>query len=287
MQKNRLFRVGIIDSDEEYTERIINAFDCVPFVEIVFVMHTGNEVLQEIVRNYPDLIILNDVLPYNDGIEILRSIEESGIRKPYIIFTSNIQSNVFINRAVVLGINEYMLKPYRAESLVRRVRMVYRSMTGEDEIDYVLTQDPMMLREDNVLYRENGLFSRRRIIDNKLTESIGNMLIHVGIPLKQKGFMFAVSAVRTTYLLRNRPFYMSKDIYPAVAREFNVSSNVIEHNIRNVIKEAWSRFVNGEVLLDEFYNGFKQRPSNSEFLQMAAFYVQMEMNDFEAALLRN
>ena len=134
MQENRLFRVGIIDSDEEYTERIINAFDCVPFVEIVFVMHTGNEVLQEIVRNYPDLIILNDVLPYNDGIEILRSIEESGIRKPYIIFTSNIQSNVFINRAVVLGINEYMLKPYRAESLVRRVRMVYRSMTGEDEI---------------------------------------------------------------------------------------------------------------------------------------------------------
>ena len=101
--------------------------------------------LREAVDSRPDLIVLDLGLPDLDGVDLLRMLRAVS-SVPVIVATAR-DDDVSIVRALDAGADDYVVKPYSAETLNARIRAVLRrTTTSEAEAPLVvggLTVDPL------------------------------------------------------------------------------------------------------------------------------------------------
>ncbi|HWP54849.1 MAG TPA: response regulator [Pyrinomonadaceae bacterium] len=73
----------------------------------------------------PALVLLDVMLPYLDGFEIIKKIREHDTWKhvPIIMLTAKSQEQNIV-RALDHGANDYLIKPFRPEELLARIRRV-------------------------------------------------------------------------------------------------------------------------------------------------------------------
>ncbi|HMA44635.1 MAG TPA: response regulator transcription factor [Gemmatimonadales bacterium] len=85
----------------------------------------GNQGLEQARRDRPDLVILDLLMPYKSGFEVLQELkaapETRGV--PVIILSSNSREEDIV-RALNAGADDFVVKPFRARELVTRVRKV-------------------------------------------------------------------------------------------------------------------------------------------------------------------
>ncbi len=97
----------------------------------VLTAHDGSEAVAKTRQERPDLIILDIMLPYVDGLEVCRQIRrESSV--PIIMLTAK---GGELERVVGLeiGADDYVTKPFSPRELVARVRAIFRR-TGPDAV---------------------------------------------------------------------------------------------------------------------------------------------------------
>jgi DNA-binding response OmpR family regulator len=87
--------------------------------------YDGREALQYLDKQTPDLIILDLMLPDMDGFEILRLIRENSRfdQVPVLILSAKADP-ANIRRGLDSGADGYVTKPYIANSLIDRVRLL-------------------------------------------------------------------------------------------------------------------------------------------------------------------
>jgi DNA-binding response OmpR family regulator len=85
----------------------------------------GEEALQALERNPPDLLVMDVLMPRLDGREALRRLRRAGSWIPVILLT---QVGEAAERAMALeeGADDYLNKPFEAHELVARIRAVLR-----------------------------------------------------------------------------------------------------------------------------------------------------------------
>lgn len=107
--------------------------------------------LESILRNPPDLVVLDLMLPGKNGFEICREIRQRGITTPVIVLTARGQEVDKI-RGLELGADDYITKPFSLAELVARIRAVLRRCHPEESSDKIqrrmITMD---LRKHQVL----------------------------------------------------------------------------------------------------------------------------------------
>ena len=83
----------------------------------------GQEALEKIEKENPDLIILDGRMPKMTGFEVCRSVKNNEATKsiPIIILTAHGQESDFEHGKEV-GADEYMTKPFSPRKLVARVK---------------------------------------------------------------------------------------------------------------------------------------------------------------------
>ena len=88
----------------------------------VSVAHDGGEALKRLSEATPDAIVLDAMMPVIDGYEILRRMRETEAtsKVPVIMLTARKQESDVL-RALELGANDYMVKPFIPEELVARL----------------------------------------------------------------------------------------------------------------------------------------------------------------------
>ena len=86
----------------------------------VFVAGSGEEALQIIDKENPDLVLLDVRLGQMDGIEVLRQMRKKGNNTPVIMVTGVNESET-MNKARELGVAEYVHKPLILEELEKIV----------------------------------------------------------------------------------------------------------------------------------------------------------------------
>ena len=76
----------------------------------------------------PDLILSDVMVPYMDGIQILKKIKADDELKdiPVIMLTSKAQEED-VTRGLELGAQDYMTKPFSPTELILRVKMALKS----------------------------------------------------------------------------------------------------------------------------------------------------------------
>jgi len=89
----------------------------------------GVDALQQLQDIEPDIILLDIEMPRMDGFEFARNVRADAKAKhiPIIMITSR-TADKHRNRAMELGVNEYMGKPYQEEQLMALIRQYTRHM---------------------------------------------------------------------------------------------------------------------------------------------------------------
>ncbi|MEM7691627.1 MAG: response regulator [Pseudomonadota bacterium] len=121
----------------------------------VTVRHEGTGAAKEIIESTPDLVILDLMLPGEDGLSICRAVRaESTV--PIIMVTARIDE---IDRllGLELGADDYLCKPFSLRELVLRVRAILkRSSGGGGSADAMLSHGEIQLDRERHACRRNG-----------------------------------------------------------------------------------------------------------------------------------
>ena len=161
----------------------------------------------------------------------------------------------FISRAVNLGVNYYMVKPFDFMMLAQRV---YEA-AGES-----LRAEAISAK---MIKQQGG-----KTGGETLEERIANLFLTVGIPAHIKGYQYLREAVR---MVMDNPELMgriTKELYPGIAHRFGTTSSKVERAIRHAIEVAWNR---GRIdALDEAFGknvcALDDKPTNGEFIALVA-----------------
>lgn len=79
----------------------------------VLIAGNGLEALKVLEKTVPDLILLDIVMPYMDGIDVLKKIKsEEKWKKIPVILLSNISEREKIDEAMGIGADDYLLKSH-------------------------------------------------------------------------------------------------------------------------------------------------------------------------------
>jgi DNA-binding response OmpR family regulator len=86
----------------------------------------GKEALKKIREEFPQLVLLDLVLPGIDGFEVLRRIKEDpATSKVPVIILSNLGQREEVEKGIQLGANDYLVKAhFTPEEIVKKVKGV-------------------------------------------------------------------------------------------------------------------------------------------------------------------
>jgi len=86
----------------------------------------GQEALEVLGRTEPDLVIMDMVLPIQNGLTVVKKILET---KPHLkILACSTESQKSISlKAIEVGCRGYLLKPFDSVSLIEKIKEVYRN----------------------------------------------------------------------------------------------------------------------------------------------------------------
>jgi DNA-binding response OmpR family regulator len=116
-------RIVVIDDDLELLKLIALLLRRIGAESRTF--FDGREALNYLQHDIPDLIVLDLMLPEVDGFEILRQLRsESAFDEVPIIILSAKADPSSIRRGLDQGADGYVTKPYVANSLIDRVRLL-------------------------------------------------------------------------------------------------------------------------------------------------------------------
>lgn len=129
-ESGKLWRVLIIEDDQEITRSVSLAFQKDwPQAELIWT-RMGEEGVEFVETEDPDIVILDLGLPDMDGFEALQRIR-SFSTVPIVIVTVR-DEEMDIARGLELGANDYITKPFRNKELVARLQARLRQQIPND-----------------------------------------------------------------------------------------------------------------------------------------------------------
>jgi two-component system alkaline phosphatase synthesis response regulator PhoP len=92
----------------------------------------GKEALEKVESEHPDLIVLDVMMPYMDGFEVLKNLKKNAATRdiPVIMLTAKAQdADVF--RGWQSGVDCYLTKPFNPMELIAFVKRIFQSLDNE------------------------------------------------------------------------------------------------------------------------------------------------------------
>ena len=212
----------------------------------VRVCQEGRETLQMLLKFKPDLLVLDMMLPGLDGISILQSSGEAGIR-PAVLATTKFASDYLAEAAHRLGVGYMMVKPCDVQATAARLRDLAENLNPQETV----RPDPRT--------------------------AVSNTLLALGISTKLRGFGYLREAILET--MRCPGQMVTKELYPKVGKCCDATSVQVERSIRSAIAKAWEQRETGIWNLYSHTGTGEnaQRPTNSAFISCIAERIALEL----------
>jgi two-component system alkaline phosphatase synthesis response regulator PhoP/two-component system response regulator VicR len=100
----------------------------------VVTAYDGEQALEKVKEENPDLIVCDVMMPRKDGFEVLREVKADPSTRdiPFIMLTAKAQdADVF--RGWASGVDAYLTKPFNPQELLAFVKRVLDASKGKDE----------------------------------------------------------------------------------------------------------------------------------------------------------
>jgi DNA-binding response OmpR family regulator len=128
-----MYRVLIVEDDADINATLQHAMRYAGYTPVGAL--TGEAAFAEIERQCPDLVLLDQMLPDIDGVEICRRLRVAPRTKrvPIIFLTARADEEARV-RGLSAGADDYVVKPFSLQELVLRVRGLLRRASSLPEI---------------------------------------------------------------------------------------------------------------------------------------------------------
>ena len=255
-------KVLLADDNKDFCDVVRGYLEKVEDISVLDVAHDGVEACEKIVALQPDLVVLDGMMPKRDGIGVLEWLGQakSNMRKPICIILSAMSREEIAQNAIALGAAYYMVKPFDMDTLVQRIRQLCKSRMGE-----------------------TGKMETGRALSNmalvNLEARITNILHEIGVPAHIRGYHYMREAIMMAVNDLDVLNYITKELYPSIAKRCNTTPSRVERAIRHAIEVAWSR---GQIdAIDSMFgytiSNTKGKPTNSEFIALIADQLRLEL----------
>jgi DNA-binding response OmpR family regulator len=110
-------RILLADDDRDLAEYVRR--DLEDEHHSVLVCHDGADALRAAQRHAFDMIILDVMMPFVDGLELTRRLRREAIRTPILLLTARDAPEEIV-RGLDAGADDYLTKPFSFEVLLAR-----------------------------------------------------------------------------------------------------------------------------------------------------------------------
>ncbi len=257
-----VIKVLLADDNKDFCDVVVNYLSMHEDIKIVAVAHDGIDAYNKIIDHQPDIAILDGIMPRLDGLGILEKLQklQNTEKKPICIMLSAMTIEKVTQKAIDLGADYYMAKPFAMDALVSRIRQLKTEISSPKQFQQEKAKNPQQIAL--------GLESR-----------VTNILHEIGVPAHIRGYHYMREAIIMAVSDIDVLNYITKELYPTIAKKCNTTPSRVERAIRHAIEVAWSR---GKVdAIDSLFgytvNNHKGKPTNSEFIALIEDRLRLEL----------
>lgn len=92
--------MGLVDDNRELIQMMEDYFDEQDDIEIIGTAHNGKDCLNLLDEIEPDVLVLDIIMPHIDGLAVLNTIRERGLKSNVIMLTAFGQEEVMKKRLI-------------------------------------------------------------------------------------------------------------------------------------------------------------------------------------------
>ena len=213
----------------------------------------------------PDMIITDICIEDGDGISLMENCrKEHDLRETkYIILTAAMSPRI-IDIAYEAGADYYFMISQNPRYIARILERILDAHA----------------RQKNKIKQQEGMSpeQKRLMMDSTMEHDVTQMMRGIGIPAHIKGYQYIregiIMAIKDPDILN----YITKFLYPAIAKKYKTTTSSVERAIRHAIEVAWNRgkLDAMEALFGYSVNSGKGKPTNSEFIALIADKFRLE-----------
>ncbi len=254
----------LVDDNKEFCNILNEYFKDQQDIEIVGIARDGIEAIEKITAKQPDIVILDIIMPHLDGLGVLEKLNTMNLEKyPKVIVLSAVGQDKITQRALALGAEYYVVKPFDLDVFLKRVKESMGTISTN-------TERRALIEHPSIVTRTSA---------RDLEAAITNVIHEIGVPAHIKGYLYLRDSI--TMVINNVELLsaVTKELYPSIATKYNTTSSRVERAIRHAIEVAWGR---GRVDVINNLFGYtihnqKGKPTNSEFIALVADKLRLEM----------
>ena len=231
-----MYKLLIADSSEPYTDALREVFH----KEFELQTCQDGETALELLSSFsPDVLVINLMLPFKDGLTVL---QESAFRPKVILAIAPFVNNYIERVTLELGVQFIMIMPTVASLRVRLMDLIATTIAPKEDLS---AQTAVLLHS----------LSFGPHLD-------GYQQLCVGIPI----------------YATNPGTRLSKELYPRIAELFHFpDARTVEHSIRKAIASAWDR--KNPIIWAKYFppdaDGTIPCPTNKQFIARIAEFIEL------------
>lgn len=225
--------------------------------------YDGDETYEMIMLTKPDIVILDMIMPNLDGLGVLKKLNNTPLEKrPCVIMFSVSGNEKNMKLASDLGAEYFLLKPQSAEYIAEVIRD-FAGVKSTHQPAQVSTPTPIPVS------------AKSYDLESLVTQCIHEL----GVPAHIKGYQYIRTAIMMVIENMELLNFITKQLYPAIAKQYGTTSSRVERAIRHSIEVAWNRGkpeTMNEIFGYTIHTG-KGKPTNSEFIAMVADRIRLQI----------
>lgn len=251
----------IVDDNKEFCDILTDFLSAQTDIIVTGIAGNGVDALKLIEEKKPDLVVLDIIMPLLDGLGVLENLNTMYLDPmPRVIVLSAVGQEKIAHRAISLGADYYVIKPFAIDVLVQRIRQLLDSTICSSDIKKTVTCS------DNTETKTN----KSKTVD--MITQITNIIHEIGIPAHIRGYMYLRESINMVIEDMELLSAVTKELYPVVGEKFKTTASRVERSMRHAIDVAWTR---GDIetinkLFGYSISNEKGRPTNSQFIATVA-----------------
>ena len=264
-------KVLVSDDNQDFAKTLVTYLSKDEDLEIVGVARDGQEAYDKIVESKPDIALLDIIMPHLDGLGVLEKLNSTNLEKrPMCIILSAVGQDKITQKAIELGAQYYIVKPFDINILIKRIKEIkyYQPSTNKSNI---------ISREIRTQYIDISPNSQKK--EENLEALVTNVIHEIGVPAHIKGYQYLREAIVMTVTDIDMINQITKQLYPDIAGKYHTTPSRVERAIRHAIEVAWGRGKQDvvESIFGYTVSAAKGKPTNSEFIAMIADKLRLEL----------
>lgn len=250
--------VLIADDNKPFADELKEFLRTKDDIVSVYAAYDGEEAYSLIMETKPDVVLLDIIMPKRDGLSVLKKLMASHLpKKPMCIALSVTGSQRIMDAAEEAGAEYFLLKPQSEDAIYDTIRN-FGNKNKRTSFEVVEMEE-----------------KKSYDLESLVTEFIHEL----GVPAHIKGYQYVRSAIMMVVEDMELLNYITKQLYPEIAKKYSTTSSRVERAIRHSIEVAWSRGrpeTMNRIFGYTIDNG-KGKPTNSEFIAMVADRIRLQV----------